>query len=231
MRDDEGAAFARCPHCEERPSAGHDLRPLNLEVDGCECCGVFAKICSDIRNHITMQTTSVFVDFGMGEMLVTHLEQSPMSGTEEDAGNNPGTMGCRRSRRAISSSPSSEGRGECSLPGRCLYFSPPARSRILTSTRTSTAIASSSTGHPSARPSSPTSATTSAGPPDTSTAWSASRVPTAAMRTTVVHALAFDYQGAACRATGLSNTIAAVTYRGMLTAEAIDANLPELPAR
>jgi hypothetical protein len=51
------------------------------------------------------------------------------------------------------------------------------------------------------------------------------------MRTTVVHALAFDYQGAACRATGLSNTIAAVTYRGMLTAEAIDANLPELPAR
>ena len=36
MRQDEGAAFSRCPHCAERPAAGHHLCPLNLEADGCE---------------------------------------------------------------------------------------------------------------------------------------------------------------------------------------------------
>jgi hypothetical protein len=39
MREDGRAAFARCPHCAERPAAGHHLCPLNLEADGCECCG------------------------------------------------------------------------------------------------------------------------------------------------------------------------------------------------
>jgi hypothetical protein len=69
MGNDEGAAFARCPHGEKQPSAGHYLCPLNLEADGFECCGVCAKICSDICNPITLHTTSVFVDCGMGEML------------------------------------------------------------------------------------------------------------------------------------------------------------------
>jgi hypothetical protein len=66
MRQDEGAAFARCPHCAERPAAGHHLVPLNLEADGCEYCSACAKICSDIRNHIVLDTPSVFVDYGTG---------------------------------------------------------------------------------------------------------------------------------------------------------------------
>jgi hypothetical protein len=93
MKIDEGAAFAECPHCEERPAAGHHLCPLNLEAEGCECCGVCAKICSDIRNHITLHTPSVFVDHGIGEMLVTYVQQWPTAETEEDAADNLGDHG------------------------------------------------------------------------------------------------------------------------------------------
>ena len=93
MRDDEGAAYARCPHCAERPAAGHHLCPLNLETEGCECCGACAKICSDIRNHIMLHTPSIFVDYGMGEMMVTYLEESPAPDSEDDAGAEPGDFG------------------------------------------------------------------------------------------------------------------------------------------
>ena len=93
MREDEGAAFARCLHCAERPAAGHHLCPLNLEADGCECCGACAKICSDIRNHIVLHTPSVFVDEGMGEMLITYIDESPAPGAEDDTGDELGDYG------------------------------------------------------------------------------------------------------------------------------------------
>ena len=93
MREYEDAAYARCPHCAERPAAGHHLCPLNLEADGCECCGACAKICSDIRNHIVLHTPSIFVDYGMGEMLVTYIDESPDPGSEDDAGSDLGDYG------------------------------------------------------------------------------------------------------------------------------------------
>jgi len=93
MRGYEEAAYARCPHCAERPAAGHHLCPLNLEAEGCECCGVCAKICSDIRNHLVLHTPSVFVDYGMGEMMVTYIDDSPEPGAEDDAEDGAGDFG------------------------------------------------------------------------------------------------------------------------------------------
>ena len=93
MREYEDAAYARCPHCAERPAAGHHLCPLNLEAEACECCGACAKICSDIRNHIVLHTPSVFVDYGMGEMLVTYIDESPAPGAEDDPGDGAGDYG------------------------------------------------------------------------------------------------------------------------------------------
>jgi len=93
MREDGGGTFPRCPHCAERPAAGHHLCPLNLEGDGCECCGVCAKICSDIRNHIVLHTPSIFVDYGMGEMLVTYIDESPEPDAEDDTGDDAGDFG------------------------------------------------------------------------------------------------------------------------------------------
>ena len=87
MREYEDAAFARCPHCAERPAAGHHLCPLNLEAEGCECCGACAKICSDIRNHIVVHTPSIYVDYGMGEMMVTYLDDGP---DEDETAEDPG---------------------------------------------------------------------------------------------------------------------------------------------
>jgi hypothetical protein len=84
MRD-EPAAYPRCPHCEERPAAGHHLCPLNLEADGCECCGPCARLCSDIRAHIVAHTPAVFVDYGAGEMEITYIE-GPETADEADAG-------------------------------------------------------------------------------------------------------------------------------------------------
>ena len=81
---EEGASFERCPHCAERPAMGHHLCPLNLEADGCECCGPCAKICSDIRGHIALHTPSVYVDYGTGEMEVTYIDDPPPTENPQD---------------------------------------------------------------------------------------------------------------------------------------------------
>ena len=75
-------SFPRCPHCSERPAAGHHLCPINLELEGCECCGACAKLCSDIRRHIAEHTPSVFVDRGTGEVEITYFE--PEDSEEEN---------------------------------------------------------------------------------------------------------------------------------------------------
>jgi len=91
---EEGASFERCPHCDERPAAGHHLCPLDLETDGCECCGACSKICSDIRGHIVLHTPSVYVDYGTGEMLVTYVEESqPTETPQGDEGEYLGGFG------------------------------------------------------------------------------------------------------------------------------------------
>ncbi len=67
-------SFPRCPHCSERPAAGHQPCPIDLELEGCECCGACAKLCSDIRRHIEEHTPSVFVDRGTGEVEIVYFE-------------------------------------------------------------------------------------------------------------------------------------------------------------
>ena len=94
MRQIEEASFERCPHCGERPAMGHHLCPLNLETDGCECCGACAKICSDIRGHIVLHTPSVYIDDGTGEMLVTYIDDpQPGESPQGDDGDDFGTYG------------------------------------------------------------------------------------------------------------------------------------------
>lgn len=73
-----------CPHCRGRPRAGHHGCPLNLEADGCECCGPCAKTCADIARHIETHTTHVFIDRGYAEVEISYLESS-LTG-EEDPG-------------------------------------------------------------------------------------------------------------------------------------------------
>ena len=75
-------SFPRCPHCSERPAAGHHPCPIDLELEGCECCGVCARLCSDIRRHIAEHTPSVFVDRGTGEVEITYFE--PEDSEEEN---------------------------------------------------------------------------------------------------------------------------------------------------
>ena len=67
-------SFPRCPHCGERPAAGHHPCPIDLELEGCECCGACARLCSDIRRHIAEHTPSVFVDRGTGEVEIAYFE-------------------------------------------------------------------------------------------------------------------------------------------------------------
>jgi len=85
---DQDAELA-CPHCAERPPAGHHLCPLNLEADGCTCCGVCAKICSDIQRHIQEHTHHVFVDRGTGEVEINYYE--PEENEEENPLGRPGS--------------------------------------------------------------------------------------------------------------------------------------------
>jgi hypothetical protein len=94
QRMEEGASFERCPNCAERPAMGHHLCPLNLEADGCECCGPCAKICSDIRGHIALHTPSVYVDYGTGEMEVTYIDDPPpLESPQDDEDDDTGTYG------------------------------------------------------------------------------------------------------------------------------------------
>ena len=73
---------------------GHHLCPLNLEADGCECCGTCAKVCSDIRGHIVLHTPSVYVDYGTGEMLVTYIDDpQPSESPQDDEDDDSGTYG------------------------------------------------------------------------------------------------------------------------------------------
>jgi hypothetical protein len=74
----------------------HHPCPLNLEADGCECCGVCAKICSDIRGHIALHTPSIYIDTGSGEMEVTYIDDPPpleMPQDDQDDDDGFGTFG------------------------------------------------------------------------------------------------------------------------------------------
>lgn len=94
--EEERSSFERCPHCAERPAMGHHPCPLNLEADGCECCGTCAKLCSDIRGHIILHTPAVYIDHGTGEMEVTYIDNlPPLEGPlgDEDGDDGFGTFG------------------------------------------------------------------------------------------------------------------------------------------
>jgi hypothetical protein len=73
--------YPHCPHCNQRPAAGHHPCPIDLELEGCHCCGACAKLCSDIRRHIDEHTPAVFIDRGTGEVEVSYFQ---FDETDED---------------------------------------------------------------------------------------------------------------------------------------------------
>ncbi|HEU5002306.1 MAG TPA: hypothetical protein VFW71_05945 [Actinomycetota bacterium] len=92
----EDAAESLCPHCHGRPAAAHHPCPLDLEIEGCTCCGACAKTCSDIQRHIETHTTHVFMDRGRGEIEIVYID-SPLPEDEDPLGplewEDPGDFG------------------------------------------------------------------------------------------------------------------------------------------
>ncbi len=83
----EGDAFEKCSNCNLRPACGPHLCPLNLETEGCTCCGVCARTCAAIAQHIEEHTPAVVVDPRTGELFVTYMKVD--DGAEPDSADQP----------------------------------------------------------------------------------------------------------------------------------------------
>jgi hypothetical protein len=70
----DGKAYAVCPHCHERPECAPHLCPLNLEADGCGCCGVCAKTCADSARHLEVHTAALYLDPGTGDLFISYVQ-------------------------------------------------------------------------------------------------------------------------------------------------------------
>ncbi len=66
--------FEACTHCNGRPACSPHLCPLNLEADGCTCCGACAKTCADIARHLEVHTPAVFLDAATGEFFISYIQ-------------------------------------------------------------------------------------------------------------------------------------------------------------